>query len=374
MDLSRFDNQKLRRRDFQFSLARLLVAMTLCAVLLSLQLPLFMEWMGWGLLVLVVFSVLFCDWSYRHTIHGTQALAAGDFRGALAAFDRAIEADPEDAGRRYLRGIAHAWLDDLEAAEGDYTKAIELDGRYAPAWVSRANARRRRGESQEAIDDASIALCLLPPDPDLVLLRAMALVVRGSCYRALGRIEEAEEELEEAVRIAPDRWEPYLLRGSVRLEAKDYHQALGDFDEALERGARDRSTLIRRATALFKLGDHEAAVAQIEDCLRAYPRALDALGTYAWFLATCPNDALRDGERALRLATTARALGAEGEWLCEASLAAACAELGRFDEAVEHAEKGLESAPPVCRGDLEAPLATYRQGRPYRDRGSASQE
>jgi len=374
MDLSRFDNQKLRRRDFQFSLARLLVAMTLCALLLSLQLPLFMEWMGWGLLVLVVFSVLFCDWSYRHTMHGTRALAAGDFRQALAAFDRAIEADPEDAGRRYLRGIAHAWIGNLEAAVDDYTKAIALDGRYAPAWVNRAGVRRRRREFQEAIDDASIGLCLLPPDPDLLVLRVAALVVRGSCYGALGRIGEGEEELEEAVRIAPERWEPYLLRGSVRLDAKCYEQALGDFDAAVARGARDRTTLVRRATALFKLGDHDAAVAQIEACLRLYPRAVDALCTYAWLLATCPNDALRDGERALRLATTARALGAEGEWLCEASLAAACAELGRFDEAVEHAEKGLARAPPLGRGELEAPLAAYREGRPYRDRGSASQE
>ena len=96
--------------------------------------------------------------------------------------------------------------------------------------------------------------------------------------------------------------------------------------------------------------------------------------TYAWFLATCPDDALRDGERALRLAITAHGLGAEGYWPCEASLAAACAELGCFDEAVEHAEKSLELAPPVCRHDLEEPLVAYNEARPYRDRGSPSQE
>jgi len=52
----------------------------------------------------------------------------------------------------------------------------------------------------------------------------------------------------------------------------------------------------------------------------------------------------------------------------------ACAELGRFEEAVEHAEKSLESVPPLRRRDFEAPLAAYRAGRPYRDRGSPSQE
>lgn len=379
MDPSRLDNQKLRPRDFQFSLGRMLVAMTVVAVLVSLAmsfgLPQLMGWVGlcW-ILGLVVFVVLYSDWSHPHTTNGRRALDAGDFRRALVAFDHAIKADPEDPERYYLRAVAHSSLVNLEEAIDDYSKAIELNRRFAPAWIGRADMRRRRQEFQEAIDDTSIGLCLLPSDPNWVAFRAMGLVVRGSCYRALGRTDESFEEFDEAVRIAPGRAESYMFRGSARLELKQYHQALSDFDEAIKRGASDRGTLHERAVTLFQLGSYDAAMAQIETCLDAYPQALDAMCVHARFLATCPDDALRDGERALELATTALGLGAESDWHCEASLAAACAELGRFEEAIEHARKSLELAPASNRHDLEEALAEYKEGRPYRHRCSSSPE
>ena len=369
MDLSRFDNRKLRRRDFQFSLARLLVAMTVFAVLLSFQLPLFLEGAGWFLLALLLLFILFNDWSAWHVIQGNVALNRGDYRRAILAYTRAIKADPDEPHRYYLRAMASSNLGDLEAAINDYTKAIKLHSGYAPAWIGRADVRRAREEYQEAIDDVSIGLCVLPPDPDMRSFRAMGLAIRGLCYLGLGRIEDADEELDEAFRLAPDSWEPYAWRASARLHARDYPQALSDLDEAIARGANSFETFVDRAAVLFNLGHYDAAFQQIRACLAGRPRAVRAICTYAWFLATCPEDRLRDGELALRLAETARALGADRYWLCEGSLAAACAELGRFDEAVEHAEKARQLAPPVLRQDVEKPLAAYRQGEPYRDRG-----
>lgn len=229
--------------------------------------------------------------------------------------------------------------------------------------------RRAQEEYQEAIDDVSIGLCALPPDPDMRSFRVLGLIVRGLCYFSLGRMEEAEEEFDEAIRTSPDSWEPYAMRGSACLETKHHAQALHHFDEAISRGAAGVETLVGRATALFNVALYDAAFGQIRACLADHPRAASAICTYAWFLATCPEDRLRDGELALRLAETARALGADRHWLCEASHAAACAEVGRFDEAVEHAERALQLAPPVLREEVEKPLAAYKQREPYRDRG-----
>lgn len=370
MDLGRFDNRPLRRRDFQFSLARMLVAMTLCAVLLSLGLPLFLNLAaGAVLLGLVVVVVLFCDWSEWHVMVGSRALYVGNHARAIPAFTRAIKAKPEDPARYYCRAVAHSHAMDLDAAIHDYGTAIELDPRYAPAWIGRAEARRQRGEYKAAIDDASIGLCTLPADPDVQVTRALGFVVRGSCYLALRRTEEAFEELEEAVRMAPNDGMAYSMRGFVRLEAEDYEQALSDLDKAVERGANSLETLVSRAVALFRLGRYEAAFRQICDCCDDCPQAVDALRTHAWFLATCPDDQFRNGRRALALAASARGLATADDWACQASVAAAYAELGQFDDAVEHAEKAHDSAPAAQHPKLERFLAAYKAQQPYRDRG-----
>jgi tetratricopeptide (TPR) repeat protein len=159
------------------------------------------------------------------------------------------------------------------------------------------------------------------------------------------------------------------MRGSARFLAADHSRALSDIDEAIARGADDVEILITRATALFNLGRYEAAFDQIRACVSERPQYHRAICTYAWFLATCPVDRLRDGELAMRLAREAHAHGGDRYWLCEASLAAACAELGRFDEAMEHAEKSHRSAPPVFSRDAARPLAAYRHSEPYRSRG-----
>ena len=366
---TRFDNRKLRRRDFQFSLARLLVAMTALAVLLSFQLPLFVEWAGWFLVAGLLFFILFNDWSAWHVVNGDAALARGEYRRAILAYTRAIKADPEAPLRHYLRAVASARLGDQKAALNDYSKVIELHSGYAPAWIGRAEVRRQQEEYQAAIDDVSIGLSMLPSDPDMCSFRVLGLIVRGLSYFRLGRIEEAEEEFDEAIRTYPDSWEPYAMRGSASVETKHYAQALYYFDEAIARGADGVETLVGRATALFNLGLYDAAFTQIRACLADHPRAASPICTHAWFLATCPEDRLRDGDLALKLAEAGRALGADRYWLCEASHAAACAELGRFDEALQHAEKARQLAPPALAQEIDKPLAAYQQGEPYRDRG-----
>jgi protein O-mannosyl-transferase len=89
----------------------------------------------------------------------------------------------------------------------------------------------------------------------------------------------------------------------------------------------------------------------------------------AWILATSRDDRLRDGRAALAFAErVARAQPDDPSAL--SSVAAACAELGRFREAVVAAERALSLA--RAGGDREAEallqqrLESYRGGRPWR--------
>ena len=61
----------------------------------------------------------------------------------------------------------------------------------------------------------------------------------------------------------------------------------------------------------------------------------------AWLLATCPETSLRNGQKAVALAEAAQALaGIESPQLLD-TLAAAYAEAGQYDEAVETAKRAL---------------------------------
>lgn len=116
---------------------------------------------------------------------------------------------------------------------------------------------------------------------------------------------------------------------------------------------------------------------QYGDAAEAYRTALaydheqvDALNNLAWLYATCPHEAQRNANEALRLA--AKACRING-W-CEAStldtLAAAFAESGAFEQAIRYEERAL-AAVSEDDGDRQEryreSLRSYERGVPTRD-------
>src|SRR5262249_11785518 len=103
-------------------------------------------------------------------------------------------------------------------------------------------------------------------------------------------------------------------------------------------------------------------------CQPAFVPACDAL---ARLLATCPDDKVRDGKRAVEYATTACERTAWKDPLCLDTLAAAYAEAGPIGEAVLYQTRALND--PTLHGDLRTAamqrLELYRQKKPFRDQG-----
>ena len=92
--------------------------------------------------------------------------------------------------------------------------------------------------------------------------------------------------------------------------------------------------------ALGQLGRTREAVAQYQEALRLNPDLAGALNNLAWVLATCPDDQLRNGAEAVRLAERACELTHYREPLFIGTLAAAYAEAGRFSGSGDHGRKG----------------------------------
>ena len=283
----------------------------------------------------------------------------GKYAQALASCTRAIQARPDDPDRYCFRAAVHVQGNDLESAAADYTEAIRRQSRYAPAWEGRASLEIRRGNLQQAVDDATIALCLAPDNVN-------AALIRGFGYGRLGELEAALSDLN-----GPRRRSRFLA-GPPRAGTGVLHgRELSGGDRRLEPlpGAlrSDEGTGIELAIARFKVGDYRTAFEIIEACLRDRPLSGVGLSFHALFLATCPEDSLRDGRRALELARRAQQFPARDELSCMAALAAAYAELGLFDRAVEYGRRAAEVAPSNLRPRHEARLAGYEAGKPYRD-------
>jgi len=123
-------------------------------------------------------------------------------------------------------------------------------------------------------------------------------------------------------------------------------------------------------------GRTREAVAQYREALRLNPNLTGVLNKLAWVLATSPEDELRNGAEAVRLAERACELTQYREPLFLGTLAAAYAESGRFPEAVTTAEKAEQLASSAGLKDLAEKnrqlLELYRAGKPYRESRSAS--
>ena len=82
---------------------------------------------------------------------------SGNNSDAVKAFSKAIELNPRYAKAYYNRGVVYGKLGNDQQAIKDYNKAIELDPRDASAYGNRGVSYHNLGNDQQAIADIKIA-------------------------------------------------------------------------------------------------------------------------------------------------------------------------------------------------------------------------
>ena len=122
---------------------------------------------------------------------------------------------------------------------------------------------------------------------------------------------------------------------------------------------------------LVQSGDASGAIKQWETSLQIDSNDGNALNNLAWVLATYPEETVRNGKRAVELASKAAALpGGESPFVLR-TLAAAYAEAGDFSNAVSTAQRALDLA--MAKNDnsmgltLSHDIALYQSSTPYRE-------
>ncbi|GAB4573120.1 MAG: hypothetical protein Kow0077_14530 [Anaerolineae bacterium] len=194
---------------------------------------------------------------------------SGDPHGAIADYTEAIRSKPDYATAYYNRGIVRKSVDDIEGAIADYTEAIRLNPQYAEAYNNRGNARDDNGDPEGALADYNEAL-RLKPDYDI------AYNNRGVVRKSQGDIDGAIADYSEAIRLNPEYAVAYNNRAIARKAKGDMEGAVADFSEAIRLNPDYATAYNSRGAILDDRGDYDAAIADYTEAIRCRPDYIDA--------------------------------------------------------------------------------------------------
>ena len=324
--------------------------------------------------------------AYAQYLRGRQAEQQSDWRRALEAYRAAVEADPRAASLRVALAEAWARNGNLDRADAEARRAIEIDEAgpaAAEAWLilgRTAAIDRRTAESEAALRKAigiQVALAAKRPpgqaplDPDpwrllahvkleagdvpaaIVVLEDLAsrLPTEGAvALRELGRIHAERKELDAAAAlyrkaVAAERRDTEAWRYLAELEESRRH-----FDEArraweglVRQDSDDPDALLALGRLSLRAGDTAGARAFFAQAVHLSPdeAAARVRVAFAWLDARRPVEALAVADAGLRRHADPRLLYARGLALREER---------RWDEAAA-------SFGAVASGDPDVDLA-----------------
>jgi tetratricopeptide (TPR) repeat protein len=261
-------------------------------------------------------------------IVGWGLLNRGDWATALVAAERAIELSPNYASAHNTLGLVLREKKDLPGAAAAFNRAVEIDPGYAAPYWNLGNVALLQGD----------------------------VVAAGDAYRK-----------------AADREHPtsgaWRLGGYLREDLKRLPGAVAALRKAIELDPTDFVVRYFLGQILQEQGRYAEAKEAYLGAIQAQPSSVLAYDGLARILATCPEDKVRDGNRAVEYATMACERSRWNDPLCVDTLAASYAQAGQFDEAVRYQTRALND--PGLKGDLRTAarqrLELYRQKKAFRE-------
>ncbi len=191
----------------------------------------------------------------------------------------------------------------------------------------------------------------------------------GGLLLRAGRLDEAEEHLRAALRADESLSNARSNLGLLLMQRQRWSEARRELERALELNPDSAEARVNLGGVLLVEGRHGDAAAQLRKALALEPWRTAVMVNLAWILATCPDGKVRHAQEAVILAERAAALTRRRDVAALDALAAAYAEEGRFDSAINTAEEAWRLARESgldWADEIRERIALYRQGRPYR--------
>ncbi|MCP4896216.1 MAG: tetratricopeptide repeat protein [bacterium] len=335
---------------------------------------------------------------------GELALRRQDYEDAVAYFKAALASVPEANRLHYSLAMAYRGLGRVDEAREHLEKrgtvgvrapdpvvdSLQLLTRGERVHLVRGRLAFANARYSEARDEFALAV---EADPS----STRALVNLGATYSQLGDVEEALRLFRSVVEIEPKQLTANFNLGSLLAHKGAYDEAIPHLQEVIAQTPYDSEVRLLLAQSLVGAGDDQASLAHFEQAakldpasenavmggaaalirLELYHRAYSVLNAgferipdsgriafaLARLLSASPASDIRNGERALELAT--QVYEAAPSPRHAQVVAQAMAELGRCDEAATWQQKVLDAAVddkaveaiPVLQADLDQYLA-----------------
>jgi tetratricopeptide (TPR) repeat protein len=294
---------------------------------------------------------------------GQFLLDHGRLDESIDQFQIALNIDPKYPMARTNLGIALAKKGRVDEAIADFQAVLKYYPNDAKAHFNLGTALLKNGDSQSAIAAFEKALSIQSRYPS-------AHYSLGMTLDDSGRIDEAIAHYQEAVQEDPHFAEAYYLLGNDLFRTSRIDDAIAAYERALQSRRAYPEVENNIGLALLKANRPGEAIAHWEHAVANGSDFVPALNNLAWVLAAFPEASIRHGDKALRLADRANQLSGSKDPAVLRTLAAAYAENGRFTEAIETAESGLQLANAQGNSALakifESDLANYRANAPVR--------
>jgi len=146
---------------------------------------------------------------------------------AIADFTKAIELNPKYAMAYNNRGSLLMNENRKDEALSDFNKSIELDPGYANVYYNRGNLFLNDKRNEEAMNDFNKAIEL---DPGFV----EPYIMRGTLFKYQKRNDEALNDFNKAIELKPGYAVVYYNRGILFMTEKRNDEAIIDFTKAIE--------------------------------------------------------------------------------------------------------------------------------------------
>ncbi|MEL6110247.1 MAG: tetratricopeptide repeat protein, partial [Planctomycetota bacterium] len=289
------------------------------------------------------------------------------YNSSLSIWQNVVRIAPHNVRARMNLGVYLGRAGRYAEAESQFRIALEELPTYHACWYNLGlDLHRDRQMPERAVEALQKAVDLKPNE--IMYQFALAAALEGS-----GEIDAAEASYRRCLEVLSDEYEPHHNLGRLLRKKGELQEA----EQLLKRAIELNPASWRSHAQLAKLqiGKNESASARqhYEDAIACFqgrpsPWVLDQ--QLAWLLATSPEDSVRDGERAVRLARSA--VEAQGSQpICWDTLAAAQAEVGQFEDAEQSAATAAKlpestSSKMHSLAEIQKRIELYRRRQKYR--------